>query len=119
MGIVFFGVGIGIIISIVLVGLGVEIADKRHNKRLHKRQLSNDSSGDVLFCRRLCDWSCVNGCNISVERKEPQEKQEPHTSEEKIMVLNTMRMGATWYEKTIIDEIADDIQRIEKESKNE
>lgn len=95
---------------------GISGTDQGHNTR----QLPNDSSGNVLFYRRLCDRSRINGCNISVERKEPQKKQKPHTSEEKIMVLNTMRMGATWYEKSVIDEIAEDLYRImEKENENE
>lgn len=40
------------------------------------------------------------------------------------MMLNTMRVGATWYEKNLIDEISDDLIELDaikflKENENE
>ena len=47
-----------------------------------------------------------------------------HTVEEKVMMLNTLRVGATWYEKNLIDEISDDLIELDaikflKENENE
>ena len=104
MEIVFFGVAIGMIISTVLVGLGVEIADKRHNKRLHKRELSNADSDSVLLHGR-CGDRCGNN--------------RPHTSNEGIalvlkMILHTYRHNLSQHEKDCIEAAIEDY---EKESK--
>ena len=48
LGVLFFGVGIGMILSTVLVGLGVEIADKRYISRV----LSNNNSGNNNIYKR-------------------------------------------------------------------
>lgn len=37
------------------------------------------------------------------------DRDNTHTLEEKVMVLNTFRMGATWFEKCVLDEISDDL----------
>lgn len=75
---------------------------KGHNTNV----LDADTDTRIYIPCRVRNRRSNNGCN--------------HTTEEKIMVLNTMRMGATWYEKSVIDEIAEDLYRImEKENENE
>ena len=98
MELIFFGVGIGMILSAALVGLGVEIGQRHHTDVL-------DADTDTLIYvpHRDRDRSGGDGCD----------KQ--HTTEEKIMVLNTLRVGSTWYEKAIIDEIADDLIKLSKQ----
>lgn len=96
MELIFFGVGIGMIISIALVGLGVVIGDrnnKGHNSDKRCGSPDNDSQPDDRNRDRRCD----NGRNI------------PHTLEEKVMVLNTFRTGTSWFEKCVLDEISDDL----------
>ena len=66
---------------------------KGHNTNV----LDRDSDTRIYIPCRVRNRRSNNGCNI------------PRTTEEKIMVLNTMRMGATWYEKNLIDEISDDL----------
>ena len=67
--------------------------DKRHNQS----ELPNDNTdGDLLHVR-------------SGDRSSDNRRNTPHTVEEKVMVLNTFRMGATWFEKCVLDEISDDL----------
>ena len=77
---------------------------KGHNTNV----LDADSDTRIYVPSRDRDRRSDNGCSP------------PISTEEKIMVLNTMRMGATWYEKSVIDEIAEDLYRtMEKENENE
>ena len=94
MELIFFGVGIGMIISAALVGLGVEIGQRHHTN-----VLDTDSDTLVYVPHRDRDRGRGDGCD----------KQ--HTTEEKVMVLETLRMECTRYEKEILDAIAEDLQR--------
>ena len=102
LGVLFFGVGIGMILSTVLVGLGVIIGD-RNNQNNNQRELSADLPDDNVPLRRDRNRCCSDRPDLS------------HSVEEKIMVLNTLRIGSTWYEKTIIDEIAEDLIKLSKQ----
>ena len=93
LGVLFFGVGIGMILSTVLVGLGVEIGQRHHTD-----VLDADSDTLVYVPHRDRDRGGGDGCNKP-------------SAEEKIMVLGTLRMECTRYEKEILDAIAEDLQR--------
>ena len=97
MELIFFGVGIGMIISAALVGIGVVIGDRNNKRQSNDNNIrtSDLSSGDG-------GRSGNNGRNI------------PHTIEEKVMVLNTFRTGATWFEKCVLDEIAEDLIELDE-----
>ena len=102
MELIFFGVGIGMILSAVLVGGGIVIGD-RNNQNNNQRELSADIPDDNLPLHRVRNRCCSDRPDLS------------HSVEEKIMVLNTLRIGSTWYEKTIIDEIAEDLIKLSKQ----
>ena len=102
MELIFFGVGIGMIISAALVGLGVMIGG-RNNQNNNQRELSADLIDDNIPLHRNRNRCCSDRSDLS------------HSVEEKIMVLNTLRIGSTWYEKAIIDEISDDLIKLSKQ----
>ena len=66
---------------------------KGHNTNV----LDADPDTRIYVPNRYRDRGGNNRCN------------KPHTLEEKVMVLNTFRMGATWFEKCVLDEIFDDL----------
>ena len=93
MELIFFGVGIGMIVSAALVGGGIVIGE-RHNTNV----LDPDTDTRVYVPHRDRDRGGGDGCNKP-------------SAEEKIMVLDTLRMECTRYEKEILDAIAEDLQR--------
>ena len=62
MELIFFGVGIGMIISAALVGLGVMISDRHNQGKLH----DDNSTDDLLSCGSR-DRGSRNRCHTSVE----------------------------------------------------
>ena len=86
-GVLFFGVGIGMIISAALVGLGVEIANKRHNTNV----LDADSDTLVYVPHRDRDRGGGDG----------QDKQ--MDAQEVVNALQTIRMALSRTEKEALD----------------
>lgn len=92
------GIFSGMFFGMIFIGIGFiagmkDGTDKGHNQS----ELPNDNTdGDLLHVR-------------SGDRSSDNRRNTPHTVEEKVMVLNTFRMGATWFEKCVLDEISDDL----------
>lgn len=92
------GIFSGMFFGIVFIGIGFiagvkDGTDKGHNQD----KLPNDNTdGDLLHVR-------------SGDRSSDNRRNTPHTVEEKIMVLNTFRTGSTIFEKSVLDEISDDL----------
>ena len=106
----FIGAMAGLLFGTIFIGVGIIVGgingtDKRHNNDIP----DGDSDIRIYVPCRCRDRGGGHGS---------------HTVEEKVMMLNTMRVGATWYEKTLIDEISDDLIELDaikflKENENE
>ena len=86
LGVLFFGVGIGMIISTVLVGLGVEIGQRHHTDVL-------DADSDTLVYVPHRDRDRGGG--------DGQDKQ--MDAQEVVNALQTIRMALSRTEKEAID----------------
>jgi len=91
----FIGATAGLLFGTIFIGVGYIVGgingtDKRHNNDVP----DGDSDIRIYVPCRCRDRGGGHGS---------------HTVEEKVMMLNTMRVGATWYEKNLIDEISDDL----------
>ena len=98
---IFGGMFFGMVF--IAVGFIAGYKDGRSDKGHNQGKLQDSDSASDLLSERSGDRSSDNRRNT------------PHTVEEKIMVLNTLRISSTWYEKTIIDEIAEDLIKLSKQ----
>ena len=92
---IFGGMFFGMIF--IAVGFIAGYKDDRSDKGHNQRELQDSDSADDLLHKRSGSRGSNNRCHS------------PHTLEEKVMVLNTFRTGATWFEKCVLDEISDDL----------
>ena len=81
---------LGALVCLVFTGIGVCFG------RIDKKQPDSDSDVNVYIPMR--------------HRNRSGNKSNPPTFEEKIMVLNTLRVGSSVFEQRVIDSIQEDIK---------
>lgn len=93
--ILFIGAMAGLLFGTIFIMVGFIAGGKNGTDKRHNNDVPDGDSDIRIYVPCRCrDRGGHNGT---------------HTVEEKVMMLNTMRVGATWYEKNLIDEISDDL----------